>query len=323
MPIEGDYVYLRGVGYLAVKGIIHPPKRVIAFPKHPERKHIVASITSIDDAYAYLRETMPEAILFDDHSGQVLPQIPIEKITSHLSARGWFIRNTPHDELTRRALELAEEICKNSGVGLDYMGLSGSILLGRQRETSDIDIVFYSRMKAEMIMEALSDLRRRGVLGPVDAKHLHDLAAKRSDSPIPLHEWIRHESRKLLYGVYRGVIYSAKIVLLPSEYWEEYGSARWRELGRTTLIARIMDDSYAIYTPNQYGIEVLRVLQGPEESYNIRRVVSFRSRFAEQARRDEEVRISGRIEYDLKSKSFRVFVGNHRDDYLLLNQDYS
>ncbi len=113
------------------------------------------------------------------------------------------------------------------------------------------------------------------------------------------------------------MVYSAKIVPLPEEYWEPYGSAVWRELGRTVLRAEVIDDTYAVYTPNMYGIRVLEVVRGPDECFRCRAVASFRSRFAEQAKNGEIIKISGRLECDLKSKNYRVFIGNHRDDYML------
>ncbi|MEM3395554.1 MAG: nucleotidyltransferase domain-containing protein [Nitrososphaerota archaeon] len=316
-PIEGDYIYSRGVGYLAVKGVIHPPQRIVAYPKYPEHKGIITKISSIEEAYAYLRERMPEAILFDDHSGQVLPQIPIEKITRHVSAKAWFKNNRPTDEVTRLSAELAEMISRYSGIDLEAVGLTGSALLGLQKPTSDIDLVFYSMKNAPAVIDALSTMRKEGKTRPVDISHSHDIATKRSDSAVTLEDWIKHESRKLLYGTYRGVVYSAKVVPLPEEYWEPYGSAMWREFGRAVLVAEVTDDSYSIYTPNMYGIRVIEIIRGPEEGYRCRAVASFRSRFAEQARSGEVVKISGRLEYDLKSKNYRIFIGNHRDDYIL------
>lgn len=321
--LEGDYVYSVGVGYLAVKGVVHPPRRVIAIPKYPESSQYILKIASLEDAYAYLRERMPEAIVFDDHSGQVLPQIPVEKISRYIVARGWFKNNQPRDELAGLSAELAATVCRHSGIEMEMVGLTGSILLGLHRPTSDIDLVFYSAKNAYAVIEALATLRREGKTRPVDLRHSQDLAAKRSDSSVPLSEWIRHESRKLLYGTYRGVVYSAKIVPLPDEYWERYGSAIWRELGRVVLTAEVTDDSRSIFTPNEYGIRVLEVIQGPDEGYRCRVLASSRSRFAEQAKIGERVRVSGRLEVDLKSRSYRLFIGNHRDDYLLTLSDTS
>ena len=322
-PLEGDYIYSKGVGYLAVKGVVHPPGRVVAIPKYPESSRYISKIVNLEDAYAYLRERMPEAIVFDDHSGQVLPQIPIEKISRHIVARGWFRNNQPRDELASLSAEFAETVCRYSGIEMEMVGLTGSILLGLHGPSSDIDLVFYSAKNAYPVIEALATLRKEGKTRPVDLRHSHDLEAKRSDSSVPLSEWIRHESRKLLYGTYRGVVYSAKIVPLPDEYWETYGSAIWRELGRVVLTAEVTDDSRSIFTPNEYGIRVLEVVRGPEEGYRCGVLASLRSRFAEQAKIGESVRVSGRLEVDLKSWSYRIFIGNHREDYLLTLSDTS
>jgi predicted nucleotidyltransferase len=306
--IEGDYVYVLGLGVLAVKGVAHPPGTVVAFPK-------IGSGMDLEEAYCYLQDQFPGFLLFDDHSGQVLPQIPRKSIKMVYSAREGLRQLRPRDELTERALELAALFADAAGIATTQVGVSGSILLNNYRPDSDIDLVIVDPDGRE-VAGALRELRERGVTRPVTEEFSRDLASKRRGSVMSLRAWIRHEARKVLYGVYRGVVYSAKLVPSPKIYWEPYGSARWRELGHALVRGVVTDSKRGTYTPMSIGISVEQVVEGPEAAWRAGEAVSFRSRFSEQVTEGEEFEACGRVELDLFSRRVRLFVGNTSRDYI-------
>lgn len=313
---EGDYVYVRGVGYLAVKGVSHPPGRIVAVPVYREERRGSERIKDLGEAYRHLEARMPGALLFDDHAGQVIPQIPEGRVHRSIRAVDGLRAVQRSDALSSAAVDLALEVSERAGLARDEVGLSGSILLGTAGGGPDIDLVFYPSSDAMRVVEALGELRRAGGTAPVNASFLHDISSKRGDSRMGIEAWLRHEARKLLYGLYRGFLYSAKIVPMGEVFWEPYGSRRWRELGRATVRAVVIDDSRSIFTPNQYGVEVSEVIEGIREAARVSEIASYRSRFAEQARAGEEVIASGRLEVDLRSWRLRILVGNDRDDLL-------
>ncbi len=307
--LEGDYVYVGGLGILAVKGVSHPAGVVTAFPR-------LGPFADLSEAYCYIRDRFPEALVFDDHSGQVLPQIPLRSIERIYSAREGLRQLRPSDKLTRLALELAELFADATGLSMDYLGVSGSILLNTYRRDSDIDLVLLDPGVRDII-SSLRELREKGETNPVTPRFARDLSVKRSGSALSLGAWIKHESRKTLYGVYRGVVYSAKFVPSPEIYWEPHGSARWRELGYALVRGVVRDASRAAYTPMRVEVSVEEVVEGVDAAWRIVEVASLRSRFSEQVLENEKYEACGRVELDLIGRRARLFVGNTARDYIV------
>lgn len=307
--IEGDYVYVSELGFMAVKGVSHPPGRVVAFPR-------LGRVATLEEVYAFLEERMRGCLVFDDHSGQVLPQIPVKRVERYLSSVEGFRNLRPVDRLTSLVLEFGKTLVEEGGISSGSIGVSGSILLGAHKRWSDIDLVIVEPRGVRGV-EVLREMRARGFTSAVTPEHTHDIAAKRRDSKMSLETWLKHEERKATYGLFRGVIYSAKIVTRPEDFWEPWGAARWRELGYVRVRGIVEDDSLGCYTPMRLKITVDEVLEGGEEAFKCVEVVSFRSRFAEQVLNGERFAARGRLEIDLNTRRLRIFVGNTPEDYLV------
>ena len=94
---EGDLIKTGSGVVFDVKGLIHPPNRVIAFPRYipsPQgtRKNKNTSyrkVYSLSDRLKYLQENHPELIVFDPVFGETLCEVPYNQIIQHL---------TPHTE---------------------------------------------------------------------------------------------------------------------------------------------------------------------------------------------------------------------------------
>ena len=164
--------------------------------------------------------------------------------------------------------------------------------------------------------ESLKELRRRGDLRCLEDDY--ELRKSRLDSSLPLKAWIAAERSKILTGTFSGKIYTAKIVPLPSEYWESLDQ-ECVEIGSTGFIGEVIDDRYSILTPNSYSVFVRRNLFGEVREGEIVEVFSMRSRFAEMASRGDWVKVVGRLELvKLHGKKWkRVFLGNNEEDVII------
>ena len=312
LPIEGFYLRLYG-DILAVKGVLHPPGKAVATPAYVRGAQSYRRVRSLREALSYFEERLPGLMKWYRWAGRRLPTVPLELVEEVYSPLG-FRPGRIRAEVD--AWELGRLIAEEAGIGMEKVGVSGSLLLGLGGEDSDIDLVIYGVEEGRRALEAVERLRRRGALAPVEGEGW--IRRTRGDSEIPVATWLRLERRKRLTGLFRGRLYTAKVVPLPSEYWESLEQV-CKEVGRAELLGRVLDDRFSHTTPNRYVVEVLdargdRVEVGAEVE-----LMSMRSRFAEVASEGELVRARGRVE-ELRlggRRWVRLFIGNEPEDCLL------
>ncbi|MCL7391038.1 MAG: nucleotidyltransferase domain-containing protein [Thaumarchaeota archaeon] len=307
--LEGYYVEVDGDIY-AVKGVLHPPGKIIAIPIYVEmldsRYH---RIRSLREAFRYLEKNKPQYIEKLDFTGQRTPTIPLDDVQEIYDPLEF---NQADTDAGRDALILKEMIENSVNI---KVGVSGSILLGLDDPSSDIDLVVYGLDSGRRFIEALRELRAMNITKPVNT--LDWLIETRIDSETSPEEWLKLESRKLLTGVFKNRLYTSKIVPLLDEYWENL-SQIVREIGRAEIICRVVDSRFSNTTPNLYNVKVLNLVEGDDRARYVSQVMSMRSRFAEIASTGDTVEVEGRleeVEYRDK-KIYRIFIGNNERDKL-------
>jgi hypothetical protein len=114
--------------------------------------------------------------------------------------------------------------------------------------------------------------------------------------------------------------YFLRLVKGWDEITEEYGSIRYKQKGYITIKARVIDDVDAIFTPCCYKIDKVEVLEGSCDE-SITEIVSFRGRFCENARIEEDVVAQGKVEKVITEgnrEHFRLLLGNEISDHMIL-----
>ncbi|HDJ67261.1 MAG TPA: hypothetical protein ENF33_06090 [Nitrososphaeria archaeon] len=310
-PIEGFYVKVDEM-IMAVKGVLQPPGKVIALPTHLMLDGGFKRIRSLEASLSYFIERYPEYYDWFNFAGRKLPAPPldvIDRIYSPLS-----MKHVEH--ISPEAERLRKILVKESGVDESFIGITGSILLKTYSPKSDIDLVIYGIENGRRVYESVNELRRSGVLQCL--KDDYELRKSRVDSSLQLNTWILVERSKILTGTFSGKVYTAKIVPLPSEYWESLDQ-ECIEIGAANFIGEVIDDKYSILTPNKYLVLVKRRLFGEVREGEVVEVFSMRSRFAEMASHGDLVKVTGRLELvKLHGKEWkRVFLGNCEKDVII------
>ena len=86
---EGDLIKTKSNVIFDVKGLQHPPDRVIAFPRFipsasgARRGNGITygKVYSLDERFKYLQEKHPEFIVFDSVFGEELCEVPTDQIS--------------------------------------------------------------------------------------------------------------------------------------------------------------------------------------------------------------------------------------------------
>ena len=237
---------------------------------------------------------------------------PEQRLTALLGSR-------QKSALEMSAARLVEVLARESRLPSACFGISGSLLVGLHRAGSDIDVVAYGAEAAKRVHATLLALLEEDECfhkyGTRDLKKLY--VRRELRHAIGFADFASQERRKVFQGRFLGHEYFVRCVKNWREITERYGDVRYTPLGRCAISAQVQDDEESLLTPCRYLLERVRVPAGVR-SRRPREIVSFRGRFAEQARIGERIVARGRLEAvkSEESQHFRLVVGESATDVL-------
>jgi len=324
-----------------VKGLVHPPDRVIAYLRYlpDSRGDRERDGTPYRRVYHFgeqqeILARYPAYLSHDPAFGTRLQGVPWPRVRQVYDPRrrlGSIRERGPADPVEEHALELADLLRETARVPAGNLGVTGSVLVGLHRGDSDIDLVVTGEAACRAVHQALrrllddpsSPVRRPN---PEELEALH--AAHRPDTPLSLADFSRLQNRKVNEGRFRGRECFFRFVKQPAEVEERYGDPRFEPSGPARIQARVTDDGDAavverdgIFTPCRYAIEAVTFLEGTPVD-DLREIVSFRGRFSEQVRAGERAIARGSLEQVIPRSGpahHRLVVGGQVGDYLISN----
>jgi len=334
-PIEGYLIESVENVIFDVKGLVHPPEKIVAFPRFipdlegPRRRGKIRyqKVYSISDRFSFLEKNLPGYVVYDPIFDEKLCEVPLQKVKKVYSPVQFLktLRKRRNlDGLEFAALQCLKILREKSNVPWNGLGVSGSLLVKMQSETSDIDIIVYGSENCWKVYYALQKLLKEGNT-PFKAYNLDELKVlynfRSKDTHMKFEDFVKVESRKVLQGKFMERDYFIRFVKKWNEVNENYGDIRYRNSGYAKIEAQVVDDSESIFTPCKYKIEDAKIVEGPMLE-PLSEIVSFRGRFCEQAKKGETVIAQGKIEHvkDFRKnlEYFRLLVGNTPSDFVIL-----
>lgn len=333
-PIEG-YLFrdLNGIIF-DVKGLIHPPDRLIAFPRflpdssgnrvHEGTKY--RKIYALSTRFEFLERNYPQYMVYDSIFDEKLSEVPLEDIENYYSPleRLQELRHSGKlNGLEIIALEFFENLKTCADISWNKMGISGSLLVKLHNPNSDIDSVIYGTANCRNVYEALKSMTQdpKSNVKAYTKEDLQKLFTFRvKDTRMHFHDFVRTESRKVLQGRFKNRDYFVRFVKDWSEVQEKYGEILYKNVGYAKIRAVVEDDSEAIFTPCSYKVKNVDFLKGVR--FPLEEIASFRGRFCEQAQTDEKVIAQGKVERVIDNtrdhEYFRLLLGNRPADYMAM-----
>jgi predicted nucleotidyltransferase len=332
---EGDLIKTISNVVFDVKGLVHPPKKVLAFPRfipsaqgtRQGKESLYGKVYSLDDRFKYLQENHPDLIVFDPVFGETLCEVPTSQIAEHYQPpeKLAYLRTSKNlSTLENKALRLTKALKEKAGIPWSAIGISGSIMAGLTNEKSDIDPIVYGVKNCRKAYTALQELLKDGESGfkPYSIEELQTLFNFRSkDTQMSFENFVLVERRKAFQGKFMETDYFIRFVKEWDETNEQYGDVCYKNSGYAKITANIADGSDSLFTPCTYKLKDVAVVEGPKLT-PIKEVVSFRGRFCEQATNTEAIEAQGKVELvtDKKNSSehYRLIIGNKPSDYMVL-----
>ncbi len=334
---EGELIKTKDNIIFDVKGLVHPPNKVIAFPRYipsPEGtrghgKNLYGKVYNLAERFQYLQQNAPQLIVPDPVFGATLCEVPVETIVEHFDPveRLAKLRTSGKlEDLERKAVTLAETLKEAAGIPWSSIGVSGSIMVGLFTLQSDIDPLVYGAANCRKAYSALQELLKdeASQFKPYTKEELQALFDFRSkDTHMSFEDFAKVEMRKAFQGMYSGIDYFVRFVKDWGEVDEQYGDVYYEDAGYAKVTATVADDSEALFTPCSYQIANAKVVEGPKLE-DITEIASFRGRFCEQATIGEKIVVQGKVEHVTDKRQgkehYRIIIGNKPADYMVLSK---
>ena len=209
------------------------------------------------------------------------------------------LHTEPSDELEQKLHQLMAILVQGES-HCDFIGLTGSMLLGQETATSDIDLVIYGREAFHRVRADVQQAVAQGMLSLLDDALMLDNFDRRAGE-LGLEDFSWHENRKFNKAVIQGSKFDIGMVNLGSAVESELN--QYQKQGHQTLRAKVIEDALAFDFPARYAID----------NDFISEVVVYTHTYVGQAQIGEEIEVSGSVERDIVTGKCRLIVGSSRE----------
>jgi predicted nucleotidyltransferase len=211
------------------------------------------------------------------------------------------------DELLAAMKRVLKMVSKHSGLSTNDFGVFGSMLHEfHHPKYSDIDFAIYGKEQNAKMQQTLQELymdESSGLSNEFTSENVMD-GKRWLFTNFDVKDFIWHQRRKQIYGIYDDQKYSGRIIKTefePVKTWNEivneYNPRHCiTRRGWVKIKARVTADDDGPFIPSVYEIEPLEVLEGPKAAEEVTRVFSYMEEFRQQVRRDEIIIIEGNLE---------------------------
>lgn len=274
-------------------------EKVLCFLRYVRNEDSQWHKVSTEQANAYLKTNYPGYLHYSSILDAQLHAVDTNRIIQHHQPRQrlqQILKNQQRDEVEQDLYDLCM-LFQQNGLKLAQAGVTGSILIGVQQQSSDIDLVFYDRESFHKARAITADLIGKQQLSELGEKDWQEAYARRSCT-LTLEEYTWHERRKFNKGLINGRKFDLNFVDIQTQSEQ----INYQKCGAITLQCKITEDEYGFDYPAIYTIDhkIIKI------------VVCFIATYTGQALVGELVEISGLLE-QAEDGSKRLVVGSSRE----------
>ena len=189
-----------------------------------------------------LKQQYPEYLHYSKKLDAHLHAVKVSHIVNHHQPR-----KRLQSLLQAKSLDAIEtdlvylvNLLKDKQVDLSHIGVTGSLLIGAQQKSSDIDLVFYNRATFHYCRNLLPQLIAENTLRHLDELAWQDSYDRRA-CDLNYSEYVWHERRKYNKALVNGRKFDLSFIVDSYEAIDY----NYQKCGAITLQTRVVDDTYA------------------------------------------------------------------------------
>jgi len=327
-PKDRDFIETPEGLLFCVVGYLHPPDKYTAYLKYSpategrwqrqgtayHRELAYYHAHQVGQTLDTLKANYPGYIHYCPVRDMMFSMVPHDRVRTYYrpEERLAQLLNAPADPLEEQVAQLTEAIRQSTGIPIDNIGISGSILLGiHDLGFSDIDMMIYGREAINQLRTAVSENRIPGI-SPLDEAFLGGWRQEIAEH----HHLTGQEVRWLVARRWNFVYYGRRYLSLhpvrsDAEIHEVYGEHYYRDAGVVKLRAIISDAADSIFLPALYHVDHIKILEGP--AVDIDEICSYEGLFGQAADVGQEVEARGKLEQVDGGPRHRLVIGSsHR-----------
>lgn len=290
----------------------HPKDMVVAFLRYYPSAHggrwrdgkRYNKVKSVEQSFRYLGKRHPEYLFRAENLGTRLQGVPRERIEEHLkpSERLGEIVRRPRDEVERTVKRLSSLFPE---IPQHRKGVSGSVLAGLYKSSSDIDFVVYGLEEHALAREKLREIFATRLVKEPSTQEWYSAYRKRfpTHRELSFDEFVFYERRKFHRGVLKGKLFDLLLVDDRKER-KPWGSLRVKRLRPAKLSCLVKEARLAFDYPAVYRVSC--------SEHAVREVVSYTHTYAGQAFAGEKIVARGYLE-EVDGEHLRLVVGTTRE----------
>jgi len=329
---DRDYVQTIEEYFFCVIGPVHPQDRVIAYLKYvPDpagnwgqknrRFRRVLRYYTVMDLLETLKflERHPEYLYDSSVMGIKISAVPKNRVSVHFKPEekmSRLLKMKKPDILQQKSVDLAKLISDESGVLMEYFGVTGSVLLDIHQVFSDIDLVVYGVENGQIVKEALMRMyeERRSPIHRFDEKKAKEWCMEKAKRyPLTFEDASHIFQRKWGRGLFHGTMFSMHPIKLEEDITEKYGDRVFKPEDMAKIEATVSDVSEADFLPAVYKVEDVKVVYGNRVE-DLHEVASYEGLYGGITEEGEKIVAYGKLERVIDKKlgkeHHRILIGS-------------
>ena len=229
----------------------------------------------------------------------LLHGVPVTRLQHHYQPRARLqalLQSAARDAVHEDLKQLAQRLQRRE-LDLRHWGITGSLLIGAQQASSDIDLVSYDRRQFQHARQLLHDMIANGEITALSAQDWQ-VAYQRRGCDLTFDEYYWHERRKANKGLINGRKFDLSLI---DESPYANSQSVYRKQGRRVLRARVTDARFAYDHPAVYYLDHPTIML----------CACYTATYVGQAETGEIVEIAGLVEHG--THGARIIVGSSRE----------